>query len=110
MVRKLLFALALALAVAGAAASAISIWWATTVVKTKQAEVDTERQIISNQRAYSKGLMEELNEKAREIKELRQECERLRTGREHGPKGLSKSGSNNDGREDDAAGGTNRTP
>ena len=37
-----------------------------------------ERQIISNQRAYSEGLMEELNVKAKETEELRQECERLK--------------------------------
>ena len=101
----LVILLAIALAVAGTA-----VWWARTVVKTKQAEVDTARQVISNQRAYSEGLMEALDVKAKEIEELRQECERLRMGRERGPEGLSESWSNNDGREDDAAGGTNRTP
>ena len=107
---KLLFGGLVALLVVALVVMGVTIWWARTVVKTKQAEVDTERQVIKNQGIYSEGLMEELNVKAKEIEELRQECERLRMGRERGPEGLGESGSNNDGREDDAAGGTNRTP
>jgi len=107
---KLLFGGLVVLLVVALVVMGVTIWWARTVVKAKQAEVDTERQVISNQRAYSEGLMEDLNVKAKEVEELQQECERLRMGRERGPKGASESGSNNDGREDDTAGGTNRTP
>jgi len=60
------------------AVASVAVWWAKTVVETKDMRIAVERQNVANMRMYAESLHEELQAAREEARRLYAECDRLR--------------------------------